>query len=283
MGTPRPPTGLWFAEHSGAALFIVGTAIVFVGLLAPGQQAATTVAALFLGGGMMLIGALLPRLVGTIRISPGGIELALAERLEATRREAEQRVPAHVDQAVARAIEELRPVLGATARPVPSPEAAEAAAPASPRGRTRWLWTGVVLSAVAVLGWLYGSQLDADPPAVPGRGFVPPAGGGGGWLYAVLLITALLGLVAWTLRRVVRRSHPGHATGATRPVEGRGSGAGPGAGPAAPLEPARVFARRIVDGLVADIGTADDPGDADSTGEQVRSRRRDADSRPRRS
>jgi hypothetical protein len=140
MGEGRYPTEpSWLSRHSGEAMFLVGCAMVFTGLLF--REGATAVTTAFLGCGLMLVGSLLPRLTGTIKVTPGSIELALAERLEATRREVEARAPDLEEEALARAVEELLPRLTAghvepfqsTAAPSVEREASPGRRPSAPR------------------------------------------------------------------------------------------------------------------------------------------------------
>lgn len=111
-GSDQDPKQGWFAVHSGFALFSAGFLMVLAAVLAQ-QGPAETTALILIGAAVMLIGGLLPRLAGTIKITPGSIELSLLERLEATRQEAAERVPERVDEAVGRAFLELLPQLQA--------------------------------------------------------------------------------------------------------------------------------------------------------------------------
>jgi hypothetical protein len=161
---PRDGTS-WFTEHSGAAMFLVGCAMVFSALYIGGGTAAVT--STFLGCGLMLVGALLPRLTGTIRVTPGSIELALAERLEATRREVETRAPGLEEAALARAVEELVPEL--LARRSTSPPAEDAPRPAPSRAGGRWMWATAGAAATALV---MGGVLTVVPraPDAPPQG-----------------------------------------------------------------------------------------------------------------
>lgn len=155
-GPSKPP---WFSEHSGMALFTVGCALVLAVVLGPERSPAVAAGALFVGGAMVLIGSLLPRLTGTIKITPASIEMALAERLDATRREALMRTPGHEDEAIGRAFEMLLPWLRAAelippageepARAAgkphaeqqpPAPPAVGASAPQPRASGPRWRW-----------------------------------------------------------------------------------------------------------------------------------------------
>lgn len=111
----REPKQSWFVSNSGGALFLAGFTMLlfaFVVLLLEKNGGVAT-ALIVLGTAVILIGGLLPRLSGIIKITPTSIELSLAERLEATRQVAAERAPESVQEAVGRAFEELVPQLQA--------------------------------------------------------------------------------------------------------------------------------------------------------------------------
>lgn len=189
----RPAT--WFSEHSGLLLFAVGSVMVLTALVAGlllDRSPATTVAILFIGAGMILVGALLPRIAGTIKITPGSIEMAIAERLEATRREAAQRVPGREDEAVARAMKALLAQLPVDTRdaaaqapangpepatPPPAPTA-DRSPPPTKRSMRGWqIATGAgAVAAVAMTAVLVTTlTLGGEPP--DGVNTPPPGGG----------------------------------------------------------------------------------------------------------
>lgn len=99
-----------FARHADWALFVAGGVALAGGLLTQ-QDTAVTMLVVLVAAALLLTGALLPRLSGTIKVSPTGIELQVLERLESTRAEAERVAPDHVTEALYRAYIELRPFL----------------------------------------------------------------------------------------------------------------------------------------------------------------------------
>jgi hypothetical protein len=137
--------------------------MVFVGLLRDGPTAVTNA---FLGCGLMLVGSLLPRLTGTIKVTPGSIELALAERLEATRREVEARAPELEEAALVRALEDLLPKLVSTGT-VPDPAdvpAEQGRSRAGPvRGPWRWAAAGAATATIGLVGIATVGQLASTP------------------------------------------------------------------------------------------------------------------------
>jgi hypothetical protein len=251
----------WFTQHSGAALFLAGCAMVFVGLFRGGGTTAVTSA--FLGCGLMLVGALLPRLTGTIKVTPSSIELGLAERLEATRREVEARAPELEEAALTRALEEMLPRLAAAATAATAPTTATAPSARTGRAAGWWRTAAVGTAAVAVFGLAAVGGLavvtqglplgddaqlaltgDGEGDAVTGGGAPPPPPADEGapdpvmeaergtavvWLAAVLALT-IAGVAVWAGRA---RSEPPAAAALTE-------------------EPAPTFARRIVDELVTE-------------------------------
>jgi hypothetical protein len=127
--------------------------MVFVGLLL--RDGTTAITSAFLGCGLMLVGSLLPRLTGTIKVTPGSIELALAERLEATRREAEARAPELEEAALLRAVEDLLPKLLTTDAgrdPAIVPPGDDRARGPSVRGRWAWAAAGAATALVGLVG-----------------------------------------------------------------------------------------------------------------------------------
>lgn len=95
-----------FARIGDFALFLVGALMSAAGVFVVAEEASRVVLFL-LGAGLMVIGALLPRLSGTIKISPGAVELTVIQQLEATRLEAERHVPDRVEEAVGLAFQRL--------------------------------------------------------------------------------------------------------------------------------------------------------------------------------
>jgi hypothetical protein len=155
---------VWFTQHSGAALFVVGCAMVFVGLFL--RDGPTAVTSAFLGCGLMLVGSLLPRLAGTIKVTPGSIELALAERLEATRREVEARAPELEEAALVRALEDLLPKLVSTGSgPGQADPPEERGRPQAGATRGRWTWAaaGAAIAIVGLVGVATVGQLAMAP------------------------------------------------------------------------------------------------------------------------
>lgn len=98
--------GTWFDNHGGVALFVLGTGMI-VGGIARNGDAVITGASLFVGSALAVLGVLLPRLSGTIKITPSGVELNVVQVLEATREEAARRAPDRVEEAVGRAFPRL--------------------------------------------------------------------------------------------------------------------------------------------------------------------------------
>lgn len=282
-GRRRPATATWFGEHSGLALFGVGCVLVLAAVVTPDRGAATTAAILFIGGGMVLVGALLPRLAGTIRITPASIEMALAERLDATRREAEVRTPGHQEEAIGRAFEALLPRLRAAgvvvaadddapvtagdgpshlpdAPPQPAAAHPSASEPRSTRAMRAWPRLGwaaagigvatLVLVALMPLELLVpdGGLPEPPPEATDGVLVEPPPEPSRGVdttvVVAVVALAAAVAAAAWVAWRPVR-SRLAHASqkAVTPPF----------------LEPPRVFARRIVDGLATEVHDLEGP------------------------
>lgn len=99
-----------FVRHADWALFVAGGVALAAGLFTQ-QDTAVTMLVVLVAAALLLTGGLLPRLSGTIKVSPTGIELQVLERLESTRAEAERIAPDHVTEALYRAYIELRPFL----------------------------------------------------------------------------------------------------------------------------------------------------------------------------
>lgn len=99
-----------FVRHADWALFVTG-GVALAGALFMQQDTAVTMLLILVAAALLLAGALLPRLSGTIKVSPTGIELQVLQRLETTRAEAERVAPDHVAEALLRAYVELRPLL----------------------------------------------------------------------------------------------------------------------------------------------------------------------------
>src|SRR5919106_1866009 len=93
-----------FARFVDAALFVVGGLMVAAGIIEEGAGQAVLI---LVGAGLMVMGAVLPRLSGTIKISPGLVEMTVVQQLEATRKEAEQRIPEQTEEAVGVAFQKL--------------------------------------------------------------------------------------------------------------------------------------------------------------------------------
>jgi len=99
----RPPV---FARIADIGLFLAGILMIAAAVFLVDEAAGQSILIL-LGAGLMVIGALLPRLSGTIKISPGSVEMTVVQQLEATRREAEQRIPSRTEEAVGLAFKKL--------------------------------------------------------------------------------------------------------------------------------------------------------------------------------
>jgi hypothetical protein len=156
-------------------MFLVGCSMVFIVLLSSAETS-TIITVAFLGCGLILVGSLLPRLTGTIKVTPGSIELALAERLEATRREAETRAPELEEAALRRALEELIPTMFAPdTRSAPVDDAPPKRDVPPVRGRWSWAMAGATFTAL-VMGVVFTTSQYAglDPSAgMPGAGQPP--------------------------------------------------------------------------------------------------------------
>lgn len=254
----------WFARIGDVALFLVGALMSAAGVFVVAAEPSRVVLFL-LGAGLMVMGALLPRLSGTIKISPGAVELTVIQQLEATRREAEQHVPDRVEEAVGLAFQRLldsgvlagvpmpQDISGRSAPPGPAPAALPAppgaehdhdgarppaAAPASvpasatiplPPARTpehvaaargpRGLLVGLGLAAALLVGALAASLVWGPWAMAP-------------WLLAIgagVVVAGLLATLASTRR--AERVQPSY-----------------------PAESPDVFARRIVEEMVARHG-----------------------------
>ena len=280
--TEEPTT--WFTAHSGVALFCAGALMVVAAVAIPRQSPAIATVLILIGAAVMLIGGLLPRLAGTIKITPGSVELALAERLEATRVEAMRRDPDRVDEAVSRAFERMRtellsnpPGSATTAVPNagrrPGPASVSATAPAgSASGSQREADAGTLpdyrpepatmsapranrtLRALVLVGafvaGIFGVQVlvGAPPPgAVPGPPGPEPGSGTLGFIEAAALVVAFIAIAAGVLlalRTVRRRNSVNVATS-----------------PPLSVSPSE-FARQVVDDLAFEArrGAADGAG-----------------------
>jgi hypothetical protein len=87
--------------------------MVAAGVALDNDTAVKTVLVL-IGAGLTVVGVLLPRLAGTLEISPTNVKIPIAgviERLEATRQIATMRAPDRVDEAVGHAYRLLAPFL----------------------------------------------------------------------------------------------------------------------------------------------------------------------------
>jgi hypothetical protein len=93
-----------FGRFVDVALFIVGALMVAAGIVEEGAGQAVLV---LVGAGLMVMGAVLPRLSGTIKISPGLVEMTVVQQLEATRQLAEQQIPDQTEEAVGLAFQKL--------------------------------------------------------------------------------------------------------------------------------------------------------------------------------
>lgn len=103
----------WFTRHGDLALYFAGLLMVLGGIAVESQVAVKT-ALILIGAAIILVGGLLARITGTIKISPQGIEIPVAaviEWLEATRQEAQRRVPDRVEEAIGQAFLDLIPFL----------------------------------------------------------------------------------------------------------------------------------------------------------------------------
>lgn len=155
----RQHASTWFGQHSGVAVFAVGVVVVIAALFGNPQQSA-----LVLGGSMVVVGALIPRL-GKIRSLKIGallhLELEVAKRLDAARHEAELRAPGHEEEAIGRAFEALLPQLRAVGvLPAADSRESDGAPPSAPvragvpapGRRFPWpRWGGAVVGAAAAV------------------------------------------------------------------------------------------------------------------------------------
>jgi hypothetical protein len=102
----RTPT---FSRVADMGLFVMGALMLASGVLVAVVAKNGTVGTIliFLGFAALLLGALLTRLSGTIKITPTSIELTVIQALEATRRHAELTIPDNVEMALGLAVRDL--------------------------------------------------------------------------------------------------------------------------------------------------------------------------------
>jgi hypothetical protein len=183
---------------------------------------ATQAVVFLLGTGLMVMGALLPRLSGTIRISPGSLEMTVIQQLEATRREAEQHLPDRVDEAVGLAFQRLVQSGAIVGAVTPGARTSEEPSPEPPRAaRHRGLpWRLVPAGLAALLLFfvvggvlvLPGGESPPEPADRPPAPTLSPSGdnawGAEEWFAAgaitVAVVVAVAGLAILVSRR--RRS-----------------------------------------------------------------------------
>lgn len=94
----------WIGENQGPTLLLVGAALVGIGVLVTDAEAVAT-AMVSIGALAMVLAVLLPRMEGSFKVGPGGLEGALAaveEESEGRNLEPEQRA-----EAVARVLQNL--------------------------------------------------------------------------------------------------------------------------------------------------------------------------------
>jgi len=161
-----------FARFGDLALFLTGALTIAAGVVEEGAGQAVL---LFIGATLVIVAAVLPRLSGTIKLSPGSVELTVVQQLDATRREAERRVPDQTEEAVGLAFEKLvesgqvANLLAAQA-PAPRPKNSRLQYRRSPRlGLV--VAAGVLLFGVVVGGVLIGetARFNLGGPTEEGR------------------------------------------------------------------------------------------------------------------
>ena len=226
-----------FARFVDAALFVVGAVMVAAGIVEEGAGQAVLI---LVGAGLMVMGAVLPRLSGTIKISPGLVEMTVVQQLEATRREAERRIPEQTEEAVGLAFQklvesgQLTDLLAKAHTPPPAP-------PPKSNWRAKSRRVGAVASGVGLL--ILGVVVTySSPTAPPAPGVNGDASDSSSVLLLViiaLVVIAVIG-VAFVWQRK-RRTRDVQLQLGNEKLE-VSSQAG---------EPPWSFARRIVDELIS--------------------------------
>lgn len=219
----RPPV---FARNADIGLFLAGILMVTAGVFVVDEAAGQSILIL-IGAGLMVIGALLPRLSGPIKISPGSVEMTVVQRLEATRKEAEQRIPDRTEEAVGLAFKDLAES-GRLAQVL-----AQTHLPPRTEARPRKTAFKRLALAAALLGLLIagattflGQSFEADLTPL-----APPSGVGGEFIALASVAVLATGGIIFAMRA---RRHRAQVEAESRAAGG---------------ESPEVFGRRIVDEL----------------------------------
>jgi hypothetical protein len=90
MARPEPRSANeWLADYGGAVLIVVGLSLAGLGFAA--ADSARSVPLVIMGAGAAILGVLLPRVAGPVKVSPSGIEAVLtAVGLRAIQRKADE-------------------------------------------------------------------------------------------------------------------------------------------------------------------------------------------------
>jgi hypothetical protein len=215
-----------FARFVDAALFVVGAVMVAAGVVEEGAGQAVLI---LVGAGLMVMGAVLPRLSGTIKISPGLVEMTVVQQLEATRKEAERRIPEQTEEAVGLAFQKLMEsgrLTDLLAKTQPSPP------PHKSSWRAKSWRIGAAASVVGLL--ILGVVVTYAPTAPPGQGVNVDASDS-----PPVLLLVIAGVVVVLIAGAIAVQRSRRSRGEQPDLAKFGSGK------------SDVFARRIVDELIS--------------------------------